>query len=997
MRKSSITMRFLILIPLILISTRSYCQELSYRQFTVKDGLPGSIVYHTVQDKNGFIWFATNQGVSRFDGRVFRNYTKEDGLPDNEILKLYLDKYNNIWCISFLGVPCVFYNNTIIRFDSCRGVRSFCEDALTDSIVLMMTDFNKGDCGYYKSVNRQGEWKFRGNLKPVTGTFDFPVLRVSSPQHLNFSFSCRSDSAQIVSVNNGVTEKQYAVKAFLRYNWLPFSRQQYSALSSDRKGILCLAGDSLYYADMVGIRPLLFLRPMGINNSERDDVNSLYWENDSTLWICCRSKGLLCIKNFLGPQPSVSFFFPTSYCTAIIKDQEDGYWITTHSEGVFYLPNLSFYSAAAFPDLANKSVRCIRALDGQHVVAGFSNGNVMVLDNSRFTGRIFPQWAGRNKNNRIMDIRRYVDGSIMVATDAGLHLIPVSGASRLITSPRSFKEFFIQSDSIVIVATADGIERVRLDGKPNYFRIKASRSTCIAGQKQDFYWGGLRGMRGCHGDSVYDLGARYPPLSGMINHIDIAPDSAIWVSTEQGIVILRKCALTLLKKEQGLSSNLCKHVSFDDGVAWVSTDKGISRIDYSWANDRLDYRISTITEEDGLTANDVNQTIASGEYIWAATARGISFFSKKYFSHSVGEPLINITRVVNGDTSLLSDTIILSPQRNRLLIELAGISYRSGREIHYEYRLKGLDSNWTRIASNNIELSRLPFGQYVFQARAVDRWGKKSGQPKSVVIIHSPPFWQTTWFFVASYLVMALLIGAGFYAFHRARQQKKEKEYALKKKMQDLEMMALRAQMNPHFIFNCLTSIQYHIMRADIKNASTYLHKFSTLIRQTLQNSTASVISLREEVKLLQLYMDLEKLRFGEKMEYSIELSSELEPDNQFIPSMIIQPYVENAIKHGISPPENSKGVILVRFSRSGNYIECVVDDNGPGIRLSPANSSKSDPGHRSMGTRITENRIDTLNLLQKEPISIDVVDKQGSGLSGSGTIIRLSFPITSD
>src|SRR5438046_2382259 len=119
-------MRYLIVTLLVIVQVNTYCQELAYKQFTVKDGLPGSIVYNTLQDKNGFIWFATNQGVSRFDGRTFTNYTKEDGLPDNEILKLYLDKYNNIWFISFMGTPAVFHNGSIRRFDSCKGVVAVC-------------------------------------------------------------------------------------------------------------------------------------------------------------------------------------------------------------------------------------------------------------------------------------------------------------------------------------------------------------------------------------------------------------------------------------------------------------------------------------------------------------------------------------------------------------------------------------------------------------------------------------------------------------------------------------------------------------------------------------------------------------------------------------------------------------------------------------------------------------------------------------------------------
>jgi len=240
---------------------------------------------------------------------------------------------------------------------------------------------------------------------------------------------------------------------------------------------------------------------------------------------------------------------------------------------------------------------------------------------------------------------------------------------------------------------------------------------------------------------------------------------------------------------------------------------------------------------------------------------------------------------------------------------------------------------------------------------------------------------------------MALAAGAGVYIFHRYRRQKREKDYQLNKKMQDLEMMALRAQMNPHFIFNCLTSIQYHIMHADVKNASAYLHKFSTLIRKTLQSSTASMITLREEILLLELYLDLEKLRLGERMDYTIELSPELEPGDQMIPSMIVQPYVENAVKHGVSPLQGVRGKVLVGFKKIDDCICCTIEDNGPGMDTS-GYSRSAETGHQSMGKSITEKRILTLNALQKEKIHILITDKRSSGYPTNGTLIQLFFPI---
>jgi hypothetical protein len=811
---------------------------------------------------------------------------------------------------------------------------------------------------------------------------------------MNAYFTTVDNSTQVVTIKSRYGESHHAYNAKILRAWLPFSWQQYASVSSDEKGVFFITTDSLYYSDMHGIRTVLDLKELGLMQYEKDDFNRMFSENDSTLWICSRSQGLQCIKLSPGRWMEVLHYFRKSFCTSIMKDREGGYWITTHSDGVYYLPNLSFHSVSGFPDLAIKSVRCIRKLDGQRIAAGFSDGNIMIIDNVRLSTNVLMPWAALNKNNRIMDIRPSGARSMLAATDAGLYRISPEGDSKLLIPAAAVKEIYTPSDSIIIAATATGIFVETAYGRKK-ITLLSKRATCVAGFSQDqYYWGSLLGMYLCKGDSIINTGKKFPALSGVINHIDIAPDSSVWVSTGQGIVILKNGRTVQLTREHGLPSNLCKHISFNDSTCWVSTDKGICRIDYRWDHGQLEYTPSNITEEDGLTASDVNQTVAAGKYIWAATARGISFFSKEYVSRSFWRPLINITRIVAGNATLPPrDTISLGPEKTRLLIELSGISFRSGKEMAYEFRLKGLDSSWRRISNSSIEFPSLPFGNYALEVRAIDRWGKRSEHSRTIFLMHPPPFWQATWFIISSYLLMALAAGAGVYIFHRYRRQKREKDYQLNKRMQDLEMIAIRAQMNPHFIFNCLTSIQYHIMHADAKSASAYLHKFSTLIRKTLQSSANPMISLREETRQLELYLDLEKLRLGERMDYTIELSPELEPGDQMIPSMIVQPYVENAVKHGISPLKGVKGILFVGFKKVDSSICCTIEDNGPGMDAS-GHSISAEEDHQSMGRSITEKRIHTLNALQKEKIHILITDKRSSGFATNGTLIQLFFPI---
>jgi len=993
------SMRWLNLIPFILVAIPAYCQELSYKQYTVKDGLPGSTVYQALEDRKGFIWFATNQGVSRFDGRTFTNFYKEDGLPDNDIIRLYLDRYDNIWFISFIGIPAVLHNGIITAFPACRQVKNVCEDPFTNFITLV-TEGNtekKVLLGSYVSPQIPGKWQFTEYIKGDTQPpFNVSAIRASVAGKIGAYFSIANKNSYELTLKDNTSARRYYFNREKWKGWLPFTVFNFVSFMENKRGILFFTPDFyIYYADMQRMRIIFSPEKTKWCGRVIKNINSIYCENDTTLWICTRDQGLLCVKNFLTTHASIHSFFDKSFCTSIIKDQERGYWLTTHGDGVFYFPNLCFYFLSSRPGLTGKNALCIRNLDSHHLVAGFAGGDIITINSTDASSQCFERWAIQNKNNRILDVWPFHGDSLLAATDQGLKIFSPGGNTILI--PISIKELNVLPDKSILAGMSSSVELLNIASglkKALFYE----RATCITHINRQYFWGTLHGAYVYAGNAFSCLGLQYPELSGIINHLDIAPDSSLWASTQQGVVILKDNHITVIKKEQGIASNMCKQVSFEHNTAWVSTDKGISRIDYSWNNSRISYSLSNITEEDGLTTNNVNRTLPAGNYIWAATASGISFFSKDYISHPVLNPRININKIIAGNESVpVTDTIETNYKKSKLLIELSGISYRSGRQIQYEYRLLELDSSWSSISNNIIEFPTLPYGRFTFEGRSVDRWGNRSNQPKKIVIINNPPVWETKGFRLFSYLAMALLFGFSFYTYNGRLQRRKEKEYQLKKKMHNLEMMALRAQMNPHFIFNCLTSIQYHIVRADTRKANNYLHKFSTLIRQILQHSTDSFISLREEIKILELYLELEKLRLGERMEYQILATEDLKQESQTIPVMIVQPYVENAIKHGIACQETKKGLLTIVIKRTGNYIDFLIEDNGPGIDASISANRTAPPGYMSMGAGITASRISTINSTQKQKIVLQVHDKRAPGHTETGTIVHISFPIITD
>lgn len=252
-----------------------------------------------------------------------------------------------------------------------------------------------------------------------------------------------------------------------------------------------------------------------------------------------------------------------------------------------------------------------------------------------------------------------------------------------------------------------------------------------------------------------------------------------------------------------------------------------------------------------------------------------------------------------------------------------------------------------------------------------------------------PPFWQTWWFKVLVGLLVILLFIFVISLFYRSEKRRTD----FNKRIAELKLQALRAQMNPHFIFNTINSIQYFISCNDQESAFLYLSKFSKLMRQTLDNSAKSRISIKKELETLQLYMDLQMLRFENRFEYSIKVDPQIDMHNFEIPAMLIQPYIENAINHGISP-KKGKGNINVSIKLEESFINCIVEDDGVGINKSMKLKKNSSPDHTSAGMRLTKERLKIINYGKLDNIFVSVLDRSENGGRETGTKVTINIPL---
>ena len=383
---------------------------------------------------------------------------------------------------------------------------------------------------------------------------------------------------------------------------------------------------------------------------------------------------------------------------------------------------------------------------------------------------------------------------------------------------------------------------------------------------------------------------------------------------------------------------------------------------------------------------------------------GITKFNPAALKENDFSPVPLITSILVNDVPLQSKTspsrisnISLKYNQNFITLNFAVTNFSNQNNNQFAYRLKGLTSNWTNCGNRNfVNYTSLPPGKYFFELRSANSDGKWSKGITTVNISIHPPWWKTWWFRIA-----ALSLLSGFITWLvRRRIQVIHREATLKQKITETEMMALRAQMNPHFIFNSLNSIREMILSNENKEASHFLSKFAHLIRVTLDQSGQPFISLRNTIDYLSRYVEMEQIR-NTNFTCTITAVKELDMDEIVLPPMLIQPFIENAIWHGLSS-RNKNIHINVTFTKQANKLICTVEDNGIGINQSLENKKKSvwqSSGngnlHNSVGIKNIKNRIFLLNEKYKLQSSVTIQDKKGiTSKKETGTLVTLHLPI---
>ena len=432
-------------------------------------------------------------------------------------------------------------------------------------------------------------------------------------------------------------------------------------------------------------------------------------------------------------------------------------------------------------------------------------------------------------------------------------------------------------------------------------------------------------------------------------------------------------------------SNLIKCILVDSTDIWVGTNKGLSRITFH-ENSYSSYDIENYTIEFGLPANEIFKIKKKGNHIYAATENGVITFNPHKIDSKYYEPKTLIVRMLSDNLKIGSDSIVvLEHENDNLTLFYKAIALHNNKNLSYMYRLKGYENDWISTENLSVRYGDLPPGAYTFCVKATLD-GRIFGPEAKVRIHKKKHLTELLGFRIGIAVIFVLTIAAVMWLII-AYNHRKER---IKRNIISAEQKALRLQMNPHFIFNSLGSIQRFVLERNSKIANEYLTDFASLMRLILESSKNSLVPLSDELEACNLYLRLENLRFNDGIVYHVNVSQEIDPSSVKIPPLLIQPLIENSIWHGILL-NNKSGRIDINFSRyKEDRILCEITDDGVGYNQGKE-VSKKNKKHKSTGLINIRERLSLLSDIYRVRMRMEIIDLGDKELAErSGTTVKL-------
>lgn len=934
----------------------AFGQELTYVHYDTKDGLAGSTVYDMCQDTDGFIWFATEAGLSRFDGKNFKNYTVDDGLPDNEVLRLFADSRGRIWICTFKNALAYYLKGSLQSPTNNKMLRQI---QPISSITDIVEDKN-------------------GNIGISDGIIAYEIRPDDSVHTI-----LRTDK----SFFRKGTRISLGINPYTKYFNIVFNDSLFSY--ENEKFVYTKIHHVIYDRKTIPF----FTKENGeiIHIKIPDEYINYYSVGAYTKYIntfngCYRvdsSKRKIAEHYLIGKKNSRT-----------VEDHEGNTWFTTLGDGVYKLSSgtTKTFSFANEPLPTNKEVFSLSELN-KKIVCGRSYSTIDIIPESLKLETVsFKSFLKSSKNqnliNRLFTAKQVAENLVLLGFDS--YLVKLSNNKATVKQIFPIKSIATISDSIALIGTSGALIKMRIADMRTLDTIWKGRCTKVLYSEGSLYVGTLKGLLKISAEKeIINLGEEHDLLSGRITDISIDNQKRLLIATaDHGVVIFKNNeVISSLTVKNGLSSNICKTLFIKENFLYIGTNEGLNKVSLF----NINSPVTKYTISEGLPSNSINTIYVKDSLLWIGTPGGLTIINEnEIFSKSICNIVLLSTQVSGQEKQLFSRK--LNPSEKDIVFSYAGISFRSAGGVKYFYRLVGLDTTWTETTDTRISYQSLSSGKYKFEVYSVNNLGVMS-KIISIPFEITSHIWGSLWLNLLILAFAVLLTWFIAFRIYKRSIRLKQEKSSIEMQFAALEQQALQAQMNPHFLFNCLNSIQQYMLTNEKGKANHYLTSFAELVRITFDISQKKAISLSNEIDYLRKYLEIEKMRFGSNFIYSITLEDSLQPDITDVPPLLLQPYVENSLRHGIRNKETGDGEVQITFSQSTEALLCEIKDNGVGRKKANEYKSKQHIEYQSKGMSMTAKRIELLNKTGWNNITIEVTDCEDEYKNPTGTIVSIKIP----
>jgi ligand-binding sensor domain-containing protein len=998
---------------LFLISSVVSSQTLPCKNITINDGLPSNNIKCIFKDSRGVLWIGTEDGLCSYNGKEYKIYNEENGLKSNNVWSIAEDNQHNLWfalygegITKFDGKKFSYYNtknglihngvrkiyfsnkyncliigteNGLSLFDG-KKFKSFTEKTLIDKFQVM--GINEDDNCILVSVNwhKSFSLKIAKDISKSKLIEEFvPIPSFSSLLKNNIYYSGGSDGFLYKRnlINNKVSIKPCnKIWDFAFDN----SNTIYCAswnVNDPNGGLYKLSNDKL------------------IDITKKANINStslwcLYYDKTTEqLWVGSTDKGIFIVDlgNKIKSFEPHFFGLQTLEIQSLFTTKENTTWIGARDKIIILNNDLSFkiltkkHISIKVEKYIQKIAATPEQLNGYKSFKtrnGFTCFNI-TSDNQGYI------WINTTNGTFCFDKNQNL---LFYDFGAG------SGGNLAFDKNDSALYSIMYNKTCVFKNKFDWTSKINID---NNLKTKPINVQKIFNDGTNIWYGSYtNGLYLYTNKKFICLNQNNQFQEKNIRDIIVDNQKKILIGTNLGNVYVynfNNSKLNLLKKYKSnidIIGNTITFIEEINGYYFIGTNKGINIL----KNHKL---IKLLNQSEGLVDLQINDCVKDAENnLILATNKGLikintSKFITDFPSH-INKIEINEIKV-NGANSIfnkhivfgtfISNKIELNYSQNDIEIYFSTNNLYNADKNVYRYKIEGLNDNWSEFESNNkINLRGLPNGKFKVIIEGKNLGTGQILKSKSLIIEIFPPFWKTPVFIFS---VLVLLIVMVYIIFRRRIQQIQQKSQIqnnFNKRLAETKMEALQSQMNPHFIFNAMNSIQNFIIDSKTDDALLYMGEFSKLIRQTLDNSSKPLIKLVDEIQYLKTYINIERMRFPYGLEFNLEVDKSVDINKIEIPPMLIQPFIENVFVHAFD--SDSKGSKLdVEFSLFNSELHCRIADNGNGI-----DKSKLNRIHESKGIKLVQER---LNLFQSNKESITI-----SSEINKGTFVFLIFKITS-